>query len=991
MHDGICPPSTDDDSSGRSASHPTVYGYEALQYGADDLGKLESKPQNIHIYYSSVGDCSLSCSHTRARARRTVVALVASATLALALPPLAGAHSFLIRSTPQAGARLASSPSGLVLYFSEPYVRSSERVSIRHADGGDLKLSPATGSGTVVRQPLPARLKGAFVVSWRVLSDDGHLSVGEFAFAVGAGGALPVPKASSARTPWSQVVASWLFFVGLALALGGLASERFVWRTSARRAPIFVGLVLAALGALGELVLIAGGRVGGGFRAGLSWGALTEGIQTRPESLTLVVLVAIAAAAALVADPRTRVLALAPLLAAAAVTALRGHSGTSGHWWAVVADAIHLIGAALWVGALLYLVLVVARSGDRGAALGEGIHRYSRLALPTVVLILVSGVLTALAEFGSVGELLDTSYGRTLVVKSGLVVVALLFAASARRWALSQNPRIRLPLLRRLTAGETVTLLGVLAAVALLVNLAPPRSSAARQLPDLGPPPLSGPAVRLADLAGQLVVGLAATERELQFTVVQPSDQFGSSVKLSAEAERPGRPDADLYPRPCGDGCFSIRFRLPTGTTVVQATVSAEEWDGGKVRFEIPSPVPPEQPALLRRVSRAMRAVPNLELTETVRSGPSSAAQPARYTLTGKAFMATELYGSGAVDVRPISNADGLTVLTFALPGSNIWYRIWIDRSNRLRREVIVSPGHLIKRAFAYSRRRQRAPGGLAPSPSSAPAIIPTGPFVLAREDDHLAVGLAARPAGRRLALTATVLGGDGRGVSGLHLAFRIHTAATTFEAQAVPCGSGCYRATPTIEGTPRLLLLRVERLGQSPTLLRYPFPAQWPPPSATALARHATRVFYGLRSLVIDERLASSASAVVRTEWKIVAPNRLAYTIAGGSQAVVIGGRRWDRDPGGRWQSSTVSPLSQPSPVWGTAPAQASLLGSARVAGRPVWVVSFVQPAVPAWFTISIDKATFRTLELRMVAPAHFMHHRYSAFNQPLAIRSPR
>jgi hypothetical protein len=65
-------------------------------------------------------------------------------------------------------------------------------------------------------------------------------------------------------------------------------------------------------------------------------------------------------------------------------------------------------------------------------------------------------------------------------------------------------------------------------------------------------------------------------------------------------------------------------------------------------------------------------------------------------------------------------------------------------------------------------------------------------------------------------------------------------------------------------------------------------------------------------------------------------------------------------------------------------------LLGSESVGGHAVWVVSFVTPQVPAWFTIWIDKKTHRTLELRMTAAGQFMHHRYSPFNAPLTINPP-
>src|SRR5712691_11628851 len=101
-----------------------------------------------------------------------VAAVVALAAL---LPASAAAHSFLIRSTPQAGARLGSSPRTMTLYFSEPFVRGSEHVSIRRIGGGSLKLASAQVASATIRQPLPPKLRGVLVVSWRVLSDDGHI------------------------------------------------------------------------------------------------------------------------------------------------------------------------------------------------------------------------------------------------------------------------------------------------------------------------------------------------------------------------------------------------------------------------------------------------------------------------------------------------------------------------------------------------------------------------------------------------------------------------------------------------------------------------------------------------------------------------------------------------------------------------------------------------------------------------------------------------
>ena len=78
------------------------------------------------------------------------------------------------------------------------------------------------------------------------------------------------------------------------------------------------------------------------------------------------------------------------------------------------------------------------------------------------------------------------------------------------------------------------------------------------------------------------------------------------------------------------------------------------------------------------------------------------------------------------------------------------------------------------------------------------------------------------------------------------------------------------------------------------------------------------------------------------------------------------------------------------PQPTWGNLTANAHVLGTARVNGHPVWVVSFVNPSVPAWFTAWIDQKSYRTLRLRMTAASHFMFHRYVEFDKPLKIVPP-
>jgi hypothetical protein len=249
------------------------------------------------------------------------------------------------------------------------------------------------------------------------------------------------------------------------------------------------------------------------------------------------------------------------------------------------------------------------------------------------------------------------------------------------------------------------------------------------------------------------------------------------------------------------------------------------------------------------------------------------------------------------------------------------------------------------------------------------------GAIVLAGESGSRAVALDVTD-GR---LRATVLGDSGSPLSGLSLSFRVGDRVV----RAHPCGEGCYEAAASARGR-----VEVRPGGSPPVVLRIPASA----PSAAPIVRRASRVLRGLRSLVYVESLRSGPSGGLVTTWKMAAPDRLSYRIKNGAAAVVIGTTRWDQErPGGAWTRSPQSPaLRVPQPAWGDRAENAHVLGQARVDGRPVWVVSFVNPTIPAWFMVSIDRESYRTLRLRMTAAAHFMSHRYVEFDRPLKIVRP-
>ena len=171
---------------------------------------------------------------------------------------------------------------------------------------------------------------------------------------------------------------------------------------------------------------------------------------------------------------------------------------------------------------------------------------------------------------------------------------------------------------------------------------------------------------------------------------------------------------------------------------------------------------------------------------------------------------------------------------------------------------------------------------------------------------------------------------------------------------------------------------------------MTFALPKRWPVP-ASGLVRRARRRVPQPAYPRVPRVAGLRALGGIVTLWREEAPDRLSYHINTGSAGIVIGGRRWDRSKGTPWQASTQDPIL-PMPVvpWGTSWEDASLLGSGTLDGKPVWRISMVDPVTPAWYTMTVEQSTGRTLRLDMIAAAHFMHHRYLRFNPPIRIVPP-
>jgi copper transport protein len=497
-------------------------------------------------------------------ARGLGVAAVAALALAGPLAPDAAAHAVLVHSQPADGAALADAPGGLRLRFNEEVSERFRRVRLidargRVVAGTSVRLGKGARELAVAVPRLP---RGTYQVDWEVLAeDDGHVTGGALVFGVATRPPAAVRARGMPGTGGAPLDAAlrWADFTLLALLAGGLGMSALLGRVAtaagaARRRLLAAAAASAALAAaLGGALLL---RQAQSLHATDALGRL---LGTRWGTLWLareVALVAAAAAAFLLLHRPARALyaAAGALTVALAVTrALGAHAAAvEPSAVAVAAHAAHALAAAVWVGGILGLAAILATARGDAAALVRAIRRpFAWIAGSSVLALAVTGLYAAGAQVASVDALLETFYGRTLVAKTALVIVAGGFGVAnallLRRGAAAG----------RLLAAEAAVGVEILLAAAVLTASSPARG------PEFGAPS-AAPSPLVVRAAGDVLV--TAT--------VRPNRPGVNLVSVAAVSTR--RPP----PEPID------RVLLRRGTALVALRpVAPGRWTGG-VAFE---------------------------------------------------------------------------------------------------------------------------------------------------------------------------------------------------------------------------------------------------------------------------------------------------------------------------------------------------------------------------------------------------------------------
>ena len=464
---------------------------------------------------------------SRSLTARRIVAVLGAILLA---PAAALAHGALKSSQPASGAHLAAVPPEIRLDFTEGPELSLSRVELRDATGALLALGPlafASDSRRSLVAPIQGALAaGKYTVSWVFVGSDGHPVRGSFEFIIvpGATGTASASSPGLHHDPISMpegtgfgvespayVAVRWLLFAGILVVVGAVAFRygvlHFLMRreqldegrkrhaqsatVSAMRERAAAAGAAAALGVLLALLLrlLAQSYALHGSEAAWSAAQLQAMVVHTTWGWAWVAQLGGALAAILGFRSARRGQRAGWSFAAAGALMLAFTPAFSGHAvaaprltaLAILADGIHVIAAGGWLGSLLMVIGVGlpairhAEETRRGQLVAELVNAFSPTALLFAGLLGATGVFAAWLHLGGLAPLWESSYGRTLLIKLGILSVVA--ATGAYNWLRVRPTLGDIEGARRIRRSSTVELavgLVVLLVTAVLVATPPP-------------------------------------------------------------------------------------------------------------------------------------------------------------------------------------------------------------------------------------------------------------------------------------------------------------------------------------------------------------------------------------------------------------------------------------------------------------------------------------------------------------------------------------
>lgn len=409
----------------------------------------------------------------RSVARRIVVRTAILLALFAVTARTVLAHAKLVRSQPAANSTANQSPQKIELWFNEELQPQFNTVTVtdltgKRVDAGTVKLSEGNKKLEI---DLAELASGNYKVAWRVLSADQHTLKGQFTFNVTLAGSATAKPTSQTTQPSPSVTATepeptqessgmlslslvrWIEYLAMMSLFGGFIFQLLIARPSVRktdglgdeeRARVlqsslrrssrssWIGFAVLAVGVVAALVVQTATVLDVSLMEAIFPSNLFQVLFKTgfggPWFLQSMMLLLVAIIVLMFPRwPRpwllwAGVLAMTVMFFA---VSLMGHAGAIAMEWrsAAISDWLHLVFAGLWVGGLFHLVLnlkpALSKVGapQRVQVLNRVIPIFTRYAVPSTIVIALTGIYNSWIHLDSFNSLWTTAYGKAVLLK----------------------------------------------------------------------------------------------------------------------------------------------------------------------------------------------------------------------------------------------------------------------------------------------------------------------------------------------------------------------------------------------------------------------------------------------------------------------------------------------------------------------------------------------------------------------------------------------
>jgi copper transport protein len=403
--------------------------------------------------------------------RRRLQALGVLLLVLAIMPVQAFAHTKLLEMEPKPGSQHELSPDRVLLVFNQQLEAiTDDTVVVKDGNGNLVATGPAEIGleGKSIQLKLPDLVMDTYSVHYHVISLDGHMVKGNYAFTVLVRSddgqtaepanpeVVPVPDQNlnhetisseeerNLQERWALVFTGIeaahllriVYFVILLLLLG-MVMWHIVLRGRSEEECRRQRNWTLQLQRIHLLILIAVIVEFVQYTVGFDdWMRVRDILLNTTAGIFWSVLLMLSLIGFGLLH-RFRLMDTIWLLAFIAAKTQIGHAAASeDRWMASLMTGIHLFAAALWAGGLFYLVLLWRRYRYDAERL---ILTFSNGSLLAIILLAMSGLVNSALYLPDLSYVLESRWGLLLIIKVGVVLLVIVMGTFIRRWFISNG------------------------------------------------------------------------------------------------------------------------------------------------------------------------------------------------------------------------------------------------------------------------------------------------------------------------------------------------------------------------------------------------------------------------------------------------------------------------------------------------------------------------------------------------------------------------